>query len=143
VEIAAAQGVDDETLKATIRSCEEETLQQKVEEGILTQEQADAILERLENGELGLGHRHGGMHRGAFGPEISPEALQEKVEEGILTQEQADAILERLENREPCLGAGPGQMRHWSQQTGDGANWGEFGLGTGPGGMHRWGPMMR
>jgi hypothetical protein len=168
VEIAAAQGVDEQTLTNAVLAARQEALQQQVTDGALTQEQADAILARLENGELGLGHRHGGMHQGFFGQQISPEALQEKVAEGVLTQEQADAILARLESGEPCLGAGLGRMGHWGQQTGDGANWGEPGLGAGlgqmrhwgqqtgdganwsepglgavPGGMHRWGPMMR
>ena len=47
VEIAEQQGVDEQTLTDAVLAAAGEALQQKVDEGILTQEQADLILERI------------------------------------------------------------------------------------------------
>ena len=47
VEIAEQQGVDEQTLTDAVLAAAAEALQQKVDEGILTQEQVDLILERL------------------------------------------------------------------------------------------------
>lgn len=72
-EIAAVQGVDEETLVGVILSAKQEFLQQRVEAGVLTQEQADLMLERMEarvremvNGN-NLGSFAGGAHCGYGG----------------------------------------------------------------------------
>jgi len=48
VEIAGAQGVSEDTLIWAIMLAPKDAIEQKVEEGILTQERADQLLERLE-----------------------------------------------------------------------------------------------
>lgn len=89
VEIAAAQGVSEDALVEAIMAAKTEFIQQRVEAGTLTQEQADLILEQMEqrtlqavnrttvgppdwsrgngrgacSGETGLGSGPGGMHR--------------------------------------------------------------------------------
>ena len=60
-DIAAAQGFTEEELKDAMLAAMTEQLQQKVAEGIITQEQADRILERMqERAEDGM----------RFGPRI-------------------------------------------------------------------------
>jgi len=69
IEIAAAQGFTEEQLKEAMNAAMAAKLQQKVTDGTLTQEQADRMLQRLqdwstENGQpkFGFGpHRHGGF----------------------------------------------------------------------------------
>jgi len=89
VEIAAAQGVSEDALVEAIMAAKTEFIQQRVEAGTLTQEQADLMLEQMEqrtlqavnrttvgppdwsrgngrgacSGETGLGSGPGGMHR--------------------------------------------------------------------------------
>ncbi len=48
VEIAAAQGVSEDALVEAIMEVKKETVQQKVEAATLTQEQADLMLEQME-----------------------------------------------------------------------------------------------
>jgi predicted DNA-binding protein YlxM (UPF0122 family) len=48
VEIAEEQGVSEDALIEAIMAAPKEAIEQKVEDGILTQEQADHLLERLE-----------------------------------------------------------------------------------------------
>ena len=74
-ELAEAQGLDWEEVQAQLQEqaleAARERLAQAVEEGKLTQEQADAILERMENAPLGAfrkGFRgHQGRPCGPFG----------------------------------------------------------------------------
>ena len=105
-------GVEDQALidalaqvKGEIR---EEKVQQRldaaVESGRITQEQADAIAERLESRE-GKEWRKAlidalAQVKGEIREEKVQQRLDAAVESGRITQEQADAIAERLESRE-------------------------------------------
>ena len=91
-EIAEAQGVEFEAVQDAINAAQAEAMQQAieqaVEDGRITQEQADWLLEGLEQGFLpmgrgfgtGWGHRGGGMgfgrgmkgHFGSFAPRSAP-----------------------------------------------------------------------
>ena len=74
-ELAEAQGLDWEEVQAQLQEqvleAARERLAQAVEEGKLTQEQADAILERMENAPLGAFRKgfqgHQGRPCGPFG----------------------------------------------------------------------------
>lgn len=52
VEIAAAQGVSEDALVEAIMAAKTEFIQQRVEAGTLTQEQADLMLEQMEQRTL-------------------------------------------------------------------------------------------
>lgn len=86
-EVAEAQGVDTETLSDAMQAARVEAIQQAVEDGTLTQEQADRMLERLEN-----------MPTQEELTEAKKQAIQQALEDGRITQEQADWMLEGLEN---------------------------------------------
>lgn len=86
-EVAEAQGVDTETLSDALLAARVEAIQQAVEDGTLTQEQADRMLERLEN-----------MPTQEELIEAKKQAIQQALEDGQITQEQADWMLEGLEN---------------------------------------------
>jgi polyhydroxyalkanoate synthesis regulator phasin len=86
-EVAEAQGVDTETLGDALQAARVEAIQQAVEDGNLTQEQADRMLDRLEN-----------MPTQEELVEAKKQAIQQALEDGRITQEQADWMLEGLEN---------------------------------------------
>jgi len=69
-EIAEEQGVDTEALQEAMNASRAETMreriQQAVEDGDITQEHADWLLEGMDNGFTG-GERSMGMRRGGFG----------------------------------------------------------------------------
>ncbi|HSL44752.1 MAG TPA: hypothetical protein VK897_15050 [Anaerolineales bacterium] len=73
-EIAEAQGVELEAVQEAIQAVHEtamrERIQQAVDEGAITQEHADWLLEGLEKGFLGGpgGFGFGGRHGGGLGP---------------------------------------------------------------------------
>ncbi len=75
-ELAEAQGLDWEEVQAQLHEqaleAARERLAQAVEEGKLTQEQADAILERMENAPLGAFRKGFRQHRGAPGRGCGP-----------------------------------------------------------------------
>jgi len=48
VEIAAAQGVTEDTLVEAILAAKKEAIQERVEAGILTQEQSDRMFQQME-----------------------------------------------------------------------------------------------
>jgi len=112
VEIAQAQGVSEDALVVAIMVVKEAAIEQKVEDGILTQEQADLMLQQMEQ------RTYEAVNRTTLGPFDSP---------GGKGYGQFGE------------GAGPGLMRHWGNHVGPGACYRETGLGIGPGGMHRWG----
>ncbi len=109
-ELDAAQQTAYDKAVEDAKAAAEERLAQAVEDGTLTQEQADAMLERLQGADM---PRFGGRFVGAFGLDtyladalgISQEELQsarqealkaslaQAVEDGALTQEQADDML--------------------------------------------------
>jgi polyhydroxyalkanoate synthesis regulator phasin len=70
----------------------EERINQAVEEGKLTQERAEELLEKLEAGEFPVGER--ALQRD---PKVVKEHIEQAVEDGKLTQERADEILAKLE----------------------------------------------
>lgn len=90
-EVAEAQGVDlgllQEQLQGAMQAARVEAIQQAVEDGTLTQEQADDMLDRLEN-----------MPTQEELVEARKQAIQQALEDGRITQEQADWMLEGLEN---------------------------------------------
>jgi NACalpha-BTF3-like transcription factor len=107
--LADALGITVEELTAAQATAQEAGLAQAVEEGLLTQEEADAILANTADG----GHGPGGhfMGRGADGEQLLADALGITVEEleaaeeaafaagleqavadGTITQEQADTM---------------------------------------------------
>jgi polyhydroxyalkanoate synthesis regulator phasin len=91
-EIAEEQGVDVEALYDAVNAARGEAMQQAieqaVEDGRLTQEQADQMLERLESGPASPEEM----------VEARKQAIQQAVEDGRMTQEQADWMLEGLEH---------------------------------------------
>jgi transposase-like protein len=86
-EVAEAQGVDTETLGDALQAARVEAIQQAVEDGTLTQEQADRMLDRLEN-----------MPTQEELVEAKKQAIQQALEDGRISQEQADWMLQGLEN---------------------------------------------
>lgn len=112
-DLAAALGIDVETLEAAQQTATEQALAQAVEQELITQAQADRILER----ELGRGGKFGvrmleigGIDYDALLADalnITVEeldaaredafntGLERAVDDGALTQEQADLILGR------------------------------------------------
>ena len=89
-EIAEAKGVDVQTVYDAMNAARGEAmkqaLQQAVEDGRLTQEQADQMIERLEN-------RPSPEEQ----VEARKQAIQQAVEDGSMSQEQADWMLQGLE----------------------------------------------
>jgi polyhydroxyalkanoate synthesis regulator phasin len=112
-EVAEAQGVDTETLRNAMEAARIEAIQQAVEDGKLTQDQADRMLERLENRptqeEL---------------VEAKKQAIQQALEDGTISQEQADWMLEGLENG------------YWGGRGFGGPGFGKPGGFRGMGGFH-------
>jgi transposase len=89
-EIAEAKGVDVQTvydaMSAARGEAMQQAIQQAVEDGRLTQEQADQMIERLEN-------RPSPEEQ----VEARKQAIQQAVEDGSMSQEQADWMLQGLE----------------------------------------------
>jgi hypothetical protein len=89
-EIAEEQGVDVEALYDAMNAARgeamQQALQQAVEDGRITQEQADQMIERLEN-------------RPSLEEQVEArkQAIQQAVEDGRISQEQADWMLQGLE----------------------------------------------
>ena len=89
-EIAEAKGVDVQTVYDAMNAARgeamQQALQQAVEDGRITQEQADQMIERLEN-------RPSPEEQ----VEARKQAIQQAVEDGSMSQEQADWMLQGLE----------------------------------------------
>jgi len=115
VEIAAAQGVSEDTLVEAILVAKREAIQEKVEAGILTQEQSDRMFQQMEQRTIEAVNR---TTIGPFGPHEDRGA-------GACGQQGQ--------------GMGPGAMRQWGKQDGNGARYGDTEPGAGPGQMQRWG----
>jgi anti-sigma28 factor (negative regulator of flagellin synthesis) len=86
-DVAEEQGVDLEALAESLQAARVEAIQQAVEDGTLTQEQADRMLNRLEN-----------MPTQEELVEAKKQAIEQALEDGRISQEQADWMLEGLEN---------------------------------------------
>jgi polyhydroxyalkanoate synthesis regulator phasin len=90
-EIAEEQGVDVEALYDAMSAARgeamQQAIQQAIEDGRITQEQADQMLERLE----------GRPSSPEELVEARKEAIQQAVEDGRMSQEQADWMLQGLE----------------------------------------------
>jgi transposase len=89
-EIAEAKGVDVQTVYDAMNAARgeamQQALQQAVEDGRITQEQADQMIERLES-------RPSPEEQ----VEARKQAIQQAVEDGSMSQEQADWMLQGLE----------------------------------------------
>jgi len=89
-EIAESKGVDVQTVYDAMNAARGEAMQQAieqaVEDGRLTQEQADQMIERLEN-------------RPSLEEQVEArkQAIQQAVGDGRMSQEQADWMLQGLE----------------------------------------------
>ena len=116
--LADALGITVEELQTAYQTAHEAAIRQAVEEGALTQEQADQILDGDFTGPRGGLGMHGGFGmRGGFGVTnelladalgLSVEALEsaqeqafsaviaQAVEDGTLTQEEADLMAARM-----------------------------------------------
>ena len=118
--LAEALGITVEELQAAHEAAREAAIQQALDQGLITQEQADQLLNGERNGPRGRGWGHGGP-RGKHGPfgapsNIDKEALlaealgitveelqaaheaareagiQQALDEGLITQEEADLM---------------------------------------------------
>ena len=89
-EIAEAKGVEVQTVYDAMNAARgeamQQALQQAVEDGRITQEQADQMIERLEN-------RPSPEEQ----VEARKQAIQQAVEDGRISQEQAEWMLQGLE----------------------------------------------
>ena len=111
VEIAAAQGVGEDELVEAIMAAKREAVQSGVEAGTLTPEQAELVLEQME----------------------------EKTRLAVNRTTTGSAEWRGSGYGQSGEGMGPGMMNRWGVRNGQGFCYGDEGLGTGPGGMHRWG----
>ena len=110
-------GLDENATLEEIQAAKIAQVEAKVADGTITQEQADAKIERIESGEKGFGRGHSG-HRGpdleslGLDEDATPEEIQAakiaqvqaQVADGTITQEQADAKIERIESGERGFG---------------------------------------
>jgi hypothetical protein len=85
--VAEAQGVDLQAVQDALKAARVETIQQAVEDGTLTQEQADRMLNRLEN-----------MPTQEELVEAKKQAIQQALDEGRISQEQYDWLMKGIEN---------------------------------------------
>ena len=101
VEIAAAQGVTEDALVEAILAAKKEAIQEKVEAGILTQEQSDRMFQQMEQRTIEAVNRttvgpvgpHEGRGAGAMRYGVSRGSFDDDTE----------------------LGPGPGLMRGWGR----------------------------
>lgn len=102
-EVAEAQGIDTQAIVDAVNAEIEQWVQEAVDEGRLTQEQADRILESLADADgerlLGLAmpfgpHMHGGFGRGWGGPGGCLDAAAE-----VLGMEPEDLMAELREGK--------------------------------------------
>jgi len=79
-----------------------ERLQQAIDSGRITEEEAEEMMERIKSGETPFrqGNAEGGM------PGVDAEQLQQAVDSGRITQEQADEMLDRMKSDEMPFGEG-------------------------------------
>jgi hypothetical protein len=104
--------VSEDALVEAILDAKRETVQQRVEDGTLTQEQANLMLQQMEQRTIQM------VNKVTVGP---PD------DRGCCGYGEAG------------VSTGPGMMRHWGKWGGQETCYGETGLGTGPGDMNRWG----
>ena len=107
-------GLDENATPEEIQAAKIAQVQAKVADGTITQEQADAKIERIESGEKGFGRGHCGPDLESLGldEDATPEEIQAakiaqvqaQVADGTITQEQADAMIERIESGERGFG---------------------------------------
>ncbi|MFC1994719.1 hypothetical protein ACFLVD_01080, partial [Chloroflexota bacterium] len=117
-DIAAEKNVNVYELVEAIMAEKIEAVQAKVDEGIITQEQADLMIQQMtERTELAV-------NRATIGP------AEWRMGGGY---------------GKSGAGAGPDVANRWGSQndTGRGACYGDPSLDTGPGGMHKWGRGAR
>lgn len=110
-KVADNLGVTVDELKAATSDAAMTTIDEAVADGLITQERADQIKQRIEeaqeSGMCGIGIRGFGPKgmrgfglegmRGACDPAQMAEKIATAVESGKITQEQADAIIQRME----------------------------------------------
>ncbi|MFC1987304.1 hypothetical protein ACFLVH_02005 [Chloroflexota bacterium] len=115
-DIAAEQGVTVDELVAAIVAEKTEAVQARVNDGTLTQEQADLMIQQMaERTELAVNRTTTGPAEGRMGGGHGTSSA----------------------------GAGIGLANRWGGQNGRGACYGDAGTGTGPGGMNQWGRGAR
>ena len=111
VEIATAQGISEDELVEAIMATKREAVQSGVEDGTLTPEQAELILQQMEQ---------------------RTRLAVNKTTTGPAEEWRGSGYGQSGE------GMGSGMMNRWGVRNGQGFC-GDEELGTGPGGMHRWG----
>ncbi|MFC2060401.1 hypothetical protein ACFLTZ_04850 [Chloroflexota bacterium] len=115
-EIASEQGVTLGELVEAIMAEKTAAVQARIDNGTLTQEQADLIIQRMaERTELAVNRTTTGPAEWRMGNGYGKSSK----------------------------GAGAGLTNQWSGQSGKGACYGDAGTGTGPGGMNQWGRRAR
>lgn len=116
VEIAVDQGVSEDELIEAMMAAKREAVEAKVADGTLTAEQAELVLQQMEE-RTSLA-----ANRTTTGPtEWSGGCGYGQASES----------------------AGPGLANSWGARNGGGTCYGDEGLGSGPGGMHKWGRGAR
>ncbi|MFC2004763.1 DUF2680 domain-containing protein [Chloroflexota bacterium] len=115
-EIAVDQGVTVDELVEAIMAEKIEAVQVRVDDGTLTQEQADLMIQRMEEmTELAVNRTTTGPAEWRMGGGYGKSSE----------------------------GTGPGPGNRWGIQRGRGACYGDAGIGAGPGAMHKWGRGAR
>lgn len=106
--LLAEQEMDRETFEANLKVAAIARINQKVEDGDLTQERADAMIERIENGEFrmkgrGIGKGRGHGHHGKRGmgqqADVVAEALGLTVEDLRAAREEGKTLADLLEEQ--------------------------------------------
>ncbi|MFC2056621.1 hypothetical protein ACFLTO_03515 [Chloroflexota bacterium] len=115
-DIAVEHGVSVEELVEAIMAEKTEAVQARVDDGTLTQEQADLMIQRMaERTELAVNRTTTGPAEWRMGGGYGKSSE----------------------------GAGTGLANRWGGQNGKGACHGDAGTGTGSGGMNKWGRGAR
>ena len=121
-DVAEEQGVDMQVIQEAQTNAQIEAIQAAVEDGTLTQEDADRMLERLQ-AEPSSEPRESLSEEEMI--EASKEAIQEAVDDGTISQEQADWMLEGIENGWMMGGLGGFSGPHGGGPGGPGPNEGD------------------
>ncbi len=105
-DILEELGIEEADFRAAIQAARVAQVEQAVSDGELTQEQADEILERMEQAVQVAEARQA----------LRTAELEQAVSDGVLTQEQADLLAEFDAKGSPGMGKGRGGfgggMRH-------------------------------
>lgn len=105
-KLAANLGIDQDELTTAIDTTKQQMLDEAVQEGKITQEQADKIAERKDRGFCGFGFNDGRMgNKGKMGPEgrLGGRNLDGMADILGITREELQAELESGKNMQDIL----------------------------------------